>query len=113
MKKLNKKGFQIVELVIAVIAILAAVLIPTFSGVVDKANESADRQAARNALVEYKALDLADGLLDGKVNGGDAVSVAGVQDEVIVTDDDYSTWNFTGGKYDFSYSNGTWTATKK
>ncbi len=39
MKKLNKKGFTIVELVIviAVIAILAAVLIPTFSGVIDKA----------------------------------------------------------------------------
>lgn len=52
MKKLNKKGFTIVELVIviAVIAILAAVLIPTFSGVVDKANKSAYLQDARAAL---------------------------------------------------------------
>ena len=42
MKRNNKKGFTIVELVIviAVIAILAAVLIPTFSGVIEKANKS-------------------------------------------------------------------------
>jgi len=45
----SKKGFTIVELVIviAVIAILAAVLIPTFSNLVKKANQSADIQAAR------------------------------------------------------------------
>ena len=57
MKKLNKKGFTIVELVIviAVIAILAAVLIPTFATVIDKANKSAAYQASRNALTEYVA----------------------------------------------------------
>ena len=45
----NKKGFTIVELVIviAVIAILAAVLIPTFAGIIRKANLSADMQAVR------------------------------------------------------------------
>ena len=49
MKRTNKKGFTIVELVIviAVVAILAAVLIPTFVSLVNKANESADIQAAR------------------------------------------------------------------
>ena len=49
MKKSNKKGFTIVELVIviAVIAILAAVLIPTFTNLIKKANESSDVQAAR------------------------------------------------------------------
>ena len=43
----NKKGFTIVELVIviAVIAILAAVLIPTFAGIINKANQSADISA--------------------------------------------------------------------
>ena len=57
MKKLNKKGFTIVELVIviAVIAILAAVLIPTFSGVIAKANLSADQQAITN-MNKYAAL---------------------------------------------------------
>ena len=55
MKRNNKKGFTIVELVIviAVIAILSAVLIPTFGGIVDKANESARDQEARNAFTEY------------------------------------------------------------
>ena len=49
-KRNNKKGFTIVELVIviAVIAILAAVLIPTFSGLIKKANESKDIQLIRN-----------------------------------------------------------------
>jgi hypothetical protein len=46
----NNKGFRIVELVIviAVVAILAAVLIPTFSSIIKKANISADMQTARN-----------------------------------------------------------------
>ena len=50
MRKTNKKGFTIVELVIviAVVAILAAVLIPTFVNVVKKANESKDTQLVRN-----------------------------------------------------------------
>jgi len=52
MKKLNKKGFTIVELVIviAVIAILAAVLIPTFTTVIAKSRASAALQTAKNAL---------------------------------------------------------------
>ena len=53
MKKLIKKlkkGFTITELVIviAVIAILAAVLIPTFANVINNANESAAMQEARS-----------------------------------------------------------------
>ncbi len=50
MKHSNKKGFTIVELVIviAVIAILAAVLIPTFSSLVEKANISNDIALAKN-----------------------------------------------------------------
>ena len=64
MKKMNKKGFTIVELVIviAVIAILAAVMIPTFSGIVDKANNSAALQEARSDYTEYMAdFDYANG----------------------------------------------------
>lgn len=54
MKK-NKKGFTIVELVIviAVIAILAAVLIPTFSGIVARANETAVLEEAKNSMTNY------------------------------------------------------------
>ena len=46
----NNQGFTIVELVIviAVVAILAAVLIPTFSSIIKRANISSDIQTARN-----------------------------------------------------------------
>ena len=48
--KMNKKGFTIVELVIviAVIAILAGVMIPTFGGVIDNANLTTAKQEASN-----------------------------------------------------------------
>ena len=50
MKRSTKKGFTIVELVIviAIIAILAAVLIPTFASLIQKANVSKDTQLVRN-----------------------------------------------------------------
>ena len=46
----KKKGFTVVELVIviAVIAILAAVLIPTFTNIINKADTAADMQTVRN-----------------------------------------------------------------
>lgn len=79
MKKMNKKGFTIVELVIviAVIAILAAVLIPTFSGVITKANQSAVTQTAAALYKEAYALDLADGTLDAKEGDTAITTVAG------------------------------------
>lgn len=53
----KRKGFTIVELVIviAVIAILAAVLIPTFSSLIKKANLSADKQAVREMNIALAA----------------------------------------------------------
>ena len=51
----KKNGFTTVELVIviAVIAILATVLIPTFSGLIGKANDSKALQEAKNAHTNY------------------------------------------------------------
>lgn len=65
--KNNKKGFTIVEIVIviAVIAILAGVLIPTFAGVTKKAKESAALQEARNLYTEYLAVN--NGVVDETV----------------------------------------------
>ena len=68
MKNLKKKGFTIVELVIviAVIAVLAAVLIPTFVNLTRKANLSADTViakeintiiAAENAIDEFEGFE--------------------------------------------------------
>lgn len=53
-----RKGFTIVELVIviAVIAILAGVLIPTFSSVTKNAKKSAAQQQAKNAMEATLAL---------------------------------------------------------
>lgn len=54
-KNTNKKGFTIVELVIviAVIAILSAVLIPSFGGIINQANDSSRDQEAKNAYTNY------------------------------------------------------------
>ena len=64
MKRSNKKGFTIVELVIviAIIAILAAVLIPTFASLIQKANESNDIQAAKNMNTFLAMANVTDGV---------------------------------------------------
>lgn len=55
MKNINKKGFTIVEvvIVIAVIATLAAVMVPTLTCMFDRARVSNDRQEARNTYSYY------------------------------------------------------------
>lgn len=55
MKKMNKKGFTIVELsiVIAVIAILAGVLVPTFSGMIQKSKDAAAMEEAKAVYTQY------------------------------------------------------------
>ena len=60
MKKSNKKGFTLVELivVITIMAILAAVLVPTVTNKIDDANKSAaksDIQSAAKAISLYVA----------------------------------------------------------
>ena len=67
MKK-NKKGFTIVELVIviAVIGILAAVLIPTFTNVVENSRKTAVQEEARNAIVAYIAEN--EGVIDSDID---------------------------------------------
>ena len=60
MKKMNQKGFSIVELaiVIAVIAILAAVMIPTFSNLVEKAKDNRALQEVKSAYTATLTNDL-------------------------------------------------------
>lgn len=67
MKRNNKKGFTIVELVIviAVIAILSAVLIPTFGGIIDQANASKVQQELNNAYKNHLITALSDGVCEG------------------------------------------------
>ncbi|MEG1803840.1 MAG: prepilin-type N-terminal cleavage/methylation domain-containing protein [Clostridia bacterium] len=62
MKKRNNKGFTLVELivVIVIIAILAGVLIPTFSGVIDRAHKSTVLQEATNIKTMFNSVFMAD-----------------------------------------------------
>ena len=63
LKSALKRGFTIMELVIviAVIAVLAAVLIPTFANLTQRANESADLQTVENLNTILRADETIDG----------------------------------------------------
>ena len=63
LKSALKRGFTIMELVIviAVIAVLAAVLIPTFANLTERANESADLQTVENLNTILRADETIDG----------------------------------------------------
>ena len=125
MKKTNKKGFTIVELVIviAVIAILAAVMIPTFGGIIERANESAAKQEASIAYKAAYAIDVVDGKVDGK-KGDVAIATTDLADD-IKTDGvtiGYAeegtpkvlTFTFTNAKYTVKTTDGVnWTVTPK
>ena len=131
MKRNNKKGFTIVELVvvIAVIAILAAVLIPTFSGITTKAKKSAALQEAKNALTSDLAVLDADAANygakgfkvtedDAAVNGKkyytlsgniatDATFAEGVYEKIV--DGEFT--NISESGYTYKFVSGTYTCT--
>lgn len=56
MKKMNKKGFTLIEMlvVIAIIAILVAIIIPTVSNATTKAKEATDVANIRSLVAEYQ-----------------------------------------------------------
>ena len=57
MKKLNKKGFTLAELliVVAIIAVLVAISIPIFTAQLEKAREATDAANIRSAYAEVTA----------------------------------------------------------
>ncbi|MDF1493362.1 prepilin-type N-terminal cleavage/methylation domain-containing protein [Caproiciproducens sp. CPB-2] len=57
LRKTNKKGFTLVELVIviAILAILAAIAIPTVSNVISTANENVDKANAQTVELALKS----------------------------------------------------------
>ena len=115
MKKMNKKGFTITELVIviAVIAILAGVMIPTFSGIVKKAQISAEQQNVTSAFKDAYAQAL---LTDGEIAADEEATSGGYTFKFGAN---AATCEITAGndtsKYSYTYNttNKTWTVTEK
>ncbi len=64
MKKLNKKGFTLAELliVIAIIAVLIAIAIPTFAGALENAKRQTDHANMRNAYAMAQVANLNGGV---------------------------------------------------
>ena len=93
----RKKGFTIVELVIviAVIGILAAILIPTFSGLIQKANLTSDSSLVKNINTQLEIAEIQDGknktmydaLLDAKEAGYLVSNINARSDNQLVWDE--------------------------
>ena len=91
MKKMNKKGFTLAELliVVAIIAVLVAIAIPVFTAQLNKSKLATDTANVRSAYAEIVADALADGnaptlvigslqakLPADQVNAGTNISIA-------------------------------------
>lgn len=102
LKKMNKKGFTLAELliVVAIIAVLVAISIPIFSAQLEKAREATDMANIRSAYAEVIANYLGDSTkrytisVDLKSDtsnweSGDSAKLGGVEYKVLIN---------TGGK---------------
>jgi len=79
LKKTNKKGFTLVELVIviAILAILAAIAIPTVSNVIGTANKNTDLANAQTVELALKTADaeIQAGTISGISSGSSVIDV--------------------------------------
>ena len=79
MKKTNKKGFTLIELivVIAILAILAMILVPSLTGYIGKSKQSVANANARSC---YTAGVAAQANVEAKLGGTFAENVAALMD---------------------------------
>ena len=70
MKKMNKKGFTLIEMlaVIAIIAVLVAIIVPAVGSSTTKAKAAADAANLRSALSAATIEYAENGLTDGKLS---------------------------------------------
>lgn len=104
MRKTNKKGFTLVELVIviAVLAILAAIAIPTVAAIIDNANKSAAESNAHQvqAAINTYLAKIESGLVtDADPTITEALNDYGTSADALGTK----------GKYGLTYDNSTHT----
>lgn len=106
-KKSGKKGFTLMEMliVVAIIAILVAIAIPTFNSALTEARIAADTANLRGFYAEEMMDYLLNDVQPDEVEEGeDTVTVAGADIKLNGT---YSaTWDGTAGTYDITYING-------
>ena len=109
----NKKGFTLVELivVIAIIGILAAVLIPTFSGAIDSANRGAVESTAGSLKTAYIALVADPNVEDDDIDQAKMAEYAGItlaaSQTITVTADGFTYQDTSKGyKATYTASNG-------
>ncbi len=92
MKRTNKKGFTLVELVvvIAVLLILAAIAIPTVSGVIARAHKSADEANAKAIETAIKYQIAQNEIENDKTKNkiGDALATSGMSTDILVCEQD-------------------------
>ena len=103
MKRLNKKGFTLAELliVVAIIAVLVAIAIPIFTSQLEKAREATDAANIRAAYAEVQAA-----VLTGEATGKATIEKDGSAKETITLKQQKDGWqnsfefpaNLTGDK---------------
>ena len=104
LKKMNKKGFTLAELliVVAIIAVLVAISIPIFSAQLEKAKEATDMANIRSAYAEVIANYLDDSTKRYTINvplksntkdwkSGDDAKLGGVKYEDLINTGDEKT----------------------
>ncbi len=106
MKKSNKKGFTLVELivVIAIMAILAAVLVPTVTNKIKDANAASQATTAEN-IAKTISLHLAETADPTKTSLTTALTAAGYTVETTPSTGAFITIKTNNTTYDLVYSN--------
>lgn len=111
-KKANKKGFTIMEMliVVAIIAVLVAIAIPTFNGALTKAKEAADVANIRAAYAEEMVAVLTDestaktptefkNAIDSKLNYNEKLKVESGKNTITYEATKLKTETVPDGKY--------------
>ena len=111
-KKLNKKGFSLIELiiVIAIMAILAAIIVPTVINKVNEAEKSAAATEAQNLAnaVQQDIIEIAAGGTDTtyvqSVSGTTITLKPGAPSTITGSNSDTITVTVTGGGETYKYT---------